>query len=504
MRIIIFLLFCLVLVSCASTVPQDVVETESIVDPRDTLPWNKPGYFGSLEQGRDYGIGELIAIYKQPNPNVDTASGELNTAIHAYLIDKPLPNGGFLQLIDLNGNGVGDAVYPIAATVPTVTVGSSPVCGQLIARFAFGGITLNEAISVLLDISSGGYLPQGNSLYGISPKGKSRLTSSGTSIIPAFRSSHWSYAVVNGIPVNPATGIKVAVLDTGVNPVGTLILRNRANFIDLVLNSNQPTTNTDDDFDDGTTQGHGTAIASLIADDTYGISPGARIVPVKVCTDTGTCDDIAVTRGICYAQSKGADVINLSLGTLTNSPMVRQAIREVTTRGSLVVAAAGNTNTDAFTNSPYKNVPDYPAYWAGLKGLMSVGAIDQTLEYGDFATANRFVELVAPGADRLLELGNPPVDATGIESYDAAGHSVFFEGTSFAAPFVAGAAANLYAQCSILRRNNSFGPRWIEDVLKGAATSWTPVSQDPIRNLSKDFVPAGIVNIGDSLSVPCP
>jgi Subtilase family len=501
MRIIIFLLFCLVLVSCASTVPQDVVETESIVDPRDALPWNKPGYFGSLEQGRDYEIGELIAIYRQIVPS-DNTIGELNFALARYLRDRGLASSA-LRLVDLSGDGVGDAVYPIAATVPTVTVGSSPVCGQLIARITFDGsvLSLEQAISALLDLNTSGFLPQGNSLYGISPKGKGRLTSSGTSVTPAFRSSHWSYAVVNGIPVNPATGIKVAVLDTGVNPVGTLILRNRANFIDLVPNSNQPTTNTDDDFDDGTTQGHGTAIASLIADDTYGIAPGARIVPVKVCNNTGVCDDIAVTRGICYAQSKGADVINLSLGTLTNSPMVRQAIREVTTRGSLVVAAAGNTNI--FTGI-LKNKPDYPAYWAGLKGLMSVGAIDQNLEYGDFATANRFVELVAPGADRLLELGNPPVDATGIESYDAAGHSVFFEGTSFAAPFVAGAAANLYAQCSILRRNNSFGPRWIEDVLKGTATSWTPVSQDPIRNLPGDFLPAGIVNIGDSLSVPCP
>ena len=247
--------------------------------------------------------------------------------------------------------------------------------------------------------------------------------------------------------------------------------------------------------------GHGTGVASLIADNTYGVAPGASIVPVKVCTNTGICDDVTVTRGICYAQSKGADVINLSLGTLVNSPMVKQAIREVTIRGSLVVAAAGNTNTFI---GILKNKPDYPAYWANLMGLISVGAIDQHLEYGDFATANRFVELVAPGADELLETGNPPVNTTGIETFNANGSISNFEGTSFAAPFVAGAAANLYAQCPRLKRNNSFGPRWVETTLKNTATPWEAVSQDPARVFPIDFIRSGIVNIGNSLAVLCP
>ena len=254
MRIIICLLFCLVLASCASNTPQDSVETESIVDPRDTLPWNKPGYFGSLNLDGvsvDYEKGELIAIYKQPNPNVDTASGELNNTLEYYLNKAGLALTA-LRLVDLDNNGIGDAVYPIAARVPAVSGATNPVCGQLIARFAFDAtvLTLEQAISILLDLNelvpTDGGFPSGNSLYGISPKGKSRITSAGTSITPAFTSTHWSYAVINGVSVNPATGIKVAVLDTGVNQIGSLILRNRANFIDLVPNSNQPTTDVND------------------------------------------------------------------------------------------------------------------------------------------------------------------------------------------------------------------------------------------------------------------
>jgi subtilisin family serine protease len=380
--------------------------------------------------------------------------------------------------------------------VPTVKIGTTPVCGQLIARFIYTGFSLNEAVIALNDLTPGGYLPQGNSLYGISPKGRGRITGQGNQLTPAFTINQWAYTVSNASPTAQATGIKVAVLDTGVSSVPNMLLRNRANFITLGADNEPTTINTSDDF---LPNGHGTAVAALIASQTYGVAPGAYIVPVKTCDLHGDCDDITVTRGICYAQAVGADVINVSLGTLVNAPMVRHAIREVTARGSLVVAAAGNTNQ--FTGSR-KNKPNYPAYWASLNGLMSVGAIDQRVEYGDFATADRFVELVAPGAD--LQLGSLPADPTGIESFPLSGGSRFFEGTSFAAPFVAGAAANLYAQCSILRRNNIIGPRWVENALKITARAWIPKSQDRSRTLPASFLPAGIIDIGKALSPGCP
>ena len=498
MRVILFLGVVFLLVSCVRTSPEPSLEAQSIVDPRDPLPWNQPSYFNSLEASRDYAAGELIAVYRQQNvsPNVDVAQGELRTALLNYLRDRLLPDDT-IQLVDLNGDGNGDAVYTLRSTTPVVSVGASPVCGQLIARFVFTGITLKDAIVALNDLTPGGYLPQGNSLYGISPRGQSRVTGGGNPLTPAFRVNQWAYQVANADPNARGDKIKVAVLDTGVSSVGNMILRNRANFVTLGGN-NEPTTNTTDNY---LPDGHGTGVAGVIGSEDYGVAPGTYIVPVKVCDGAGVCDDVTLSRGICYAQAVGADVINLSLGTLVNSPVVRQAIREVTARGSLVVAASGNTNGSQFTGT-LQNKPDYPAYWANLNALISVGAVDQNSEYGDFATANSRVELVAPGAD--VQLGDVPADATGIESFSPAGTGAYFEGTSFAAPFVAGAAANLYAKCPNLRRNNSVGPRWIERVLKDTARGWSVSSQDPNRVFPPDFAPLGIVNITDALNTPCP
>jgi Subtilase family len=417
MRVISVLLLGLLLGGCATSVPSTLLESESIIDPRDSLPWNQPGYFGSLESGTDYYAGELIAIYNQGSnpPNVDTATGELNSGLARYLRDRHLSTNA-LKLVDLNGDGRGDAVYGVASTVPPVTVGASPVCGELIAQFSFSGLSLETAVKALLDLSDPTqprpYLPSGNSLYGISPRGKGvaltkdkafpMLTAATATnqanlyTAPAFTSSNWSYSAVNAVPGISASGVRVAVLDTGVNPVGSFLLDSPANFVTLQPSSNLPTRNADDDFDVAATSyqdGHGTGVASLIADTQYGLAPDATIIPVKTCDQEGSCNDITVTRGMCYAQSVGADVINLSLGTLVNSPMVRQALREVVNRGSFVTAAAGNT---FFFPPPRKNKADYPAAWAnGLNGLVSVGAVDQQLRYADFASANAAVELVA-------------------------------------------------------------------------------------------------------------
>jgi hypothetical protein len=102
MRVILFLGVVFLLVSCANTSPKLSLETQSIVDPRDPLAWNQPPYFDSLEPERDYAVGELIAVYRQPVPNRDLALSELRNALLEYLRDSLLPDNT-IQLVDLNG-----------------------------------------------------------------------------------------------------------------------------------------------------------------------------------------------------------------------------------------------------------------------------------------------------------------------------------------------------------------------------------------------------------------
>jgi hypothetical protein len=538
MRIILILCVSLLLflAACATTKPEGQFESQSL----DRLPWAKPSYFSSLSSELDFFPNELIAIFHstEGQPNIILNNALKNAINKGLKVNGILIQPGSIVLLD---------TYPTNATVPAVALKPGPVCGEIISNFRYSFPVLSpkflpklpprerelqQAIDTLIAISDTQLQAQGKELYGISPKGKAPGTTKskaagtlvsptssnqaslyGSSLTPAFTSTNWSYQAVNANPKANAAGVRVAVLDTGVNPVGSLksLLDSPANFVTLQPGTNLPTQIANDDFDDRYRatpyqDGHGTGVAALIADQTYGIAPDATIIPVKTCNQFGICDDITVTRGICYAQSVGADVINLSLGTLSNAPMLQQAINEVVASGTTVVAAAGNTNNSVQFSGKRQNQAAYPAAWAATStGFMSVGAIDQKLAYADFATSHDSVELVAPGSD--LQTGTALADLTGIETYAADGTSgVLMEGTSFAAPMVAAAAANLYYKCSSV--STAFGPAWVEANLLKTSTPWKPTSQDSFRPLpwplaATRFTP-GIVNVGNSLNMRCP
>ena len=393
--------------------------------------------------------------------------------------------------------------YPVPATSQPVSVGDAPVCGQKIANFRFDEETsIDKATELILKINEQYLIPRGKEVYGLIAGGGHSGGSNGStlkanSIELTSYSSKWPYQTINAVPTS-GNRVRVAVLDTGVsNPLGTMQIdtSSAANFLTLDPNTYEPTTNAEDDF----IGGHGTGIAALIADENLGVAPGATIIPVKVCNNEGVgglCDNIALTRGICYANSQSAQVINVSFYSMLDTPMFQQAIREVTAAGSLVVTAAGNTlNYDP----PYVNAPVYPASWTeDVQGLVSVGAIDQDLNYADFATANASVELVAPGSDLRVDADHddPIVESSGIEVYTPTGEPIYVEGASFAAPFVSGTAAAMYAQCS------SNTPAITEQILQNTATPWSDQVSEG-QPLPSDFSPVGLVNFEAALSASC-
>jgi subtilisin family serine protease len=198
---------------------------------------------------------------------------------------------------------------------------------------------------------------------------------------------------------------------------------------------------------------HGTHVSGIAAAITgngtggAGVAPDARIMPIKVLEDgSGTTDDIG--RGIRWAADHGADVVNLSLGSLPGTQVlsiigadnaVEDAIAYARTKGVVSVIAAGNTSTIACTSPGFSS--------SGI----CVGSTDKNELHSAFSELPIKPDLKVVSAPGGFAFGgcdddvwsSIPVGATsacGVAGYDS------FAGTSMATPHVAGVAALLLAQ----------------------------------------------------------
>jgi hypothetical protein len=208
--------------------------------------------------------------------------------------------------------------------------------------------------------------------------------------------------------------VKIAVLDTGVTKVGDLSGAVLGGWNYVGNNSN-----TADDY------GHGTTVASIVAargNNNAGMAGGCWscvILPVKVLDKNGSGYDSNVAKGIVYATDKGAKIINMSLSGTSYGRTLSEAVAYANRKGVLVVAAAGNAGNTT------KNYP------AALTDVVAVGATakgsDARVSWSSYNKAGDvWVDMAAPGV------------ITGMDRYGA--YHTNEEGTSFAAPMVAGAA----------------------------------------------------------------
>jgi type VII secretion-associated serine protease mycosin len=226
-------------------------------------------------------------------------------------------------------------------------------------------------------------------------------------------------------PHSTGAGVLVAVVDSGVDADHPQ-LRARGAVLrgeDFHLVGNLP-----GNFD---CVSHGTAVASIIAADPVdgvgfaGLAPGARILPVRVSerdlTDTGqvaAVDPAVLARGIRYAADQGAKVINLSMAGTADNRSVRGAVAYARAKDALVVAAVGNQQ---------QGTTQRPSFPAGYEGVLGVGAVDQTGARLATSQIGPQVDLVAPGG--------------GVLGATRAGGHQYWQGTSFATPFVSATAA---------------------------------------------------------------
>lgn len=242
----------------------------------------------------------------------------------------------------------------------------------------------------------------------------------------------------------------VAILDTGIdvdhpdlNVVGganCLQSRRRRGRTTYYCDAN---VSADDD------QYHGTHVAGTVAAldngvGVVGVAPGARLWAVKVLDSGGSGYTSGIIAGIDWVVAQGnIEVMNLSLGGSGVSSAYQTAIDNAVASGVAVVVAAGNSSADASNYSP-AFVPSAITVSAladfdGLEGGNGISCyaddteVDDTL--ADFSNYGSPVDIAAPG---YCVLSTIPTE------YNVAQPGYFtLDGTSMAAPHVAGAAAVL-------------------------------------------------------------
>lgn len=202
------------------------------------------------------------------------------------------------------------------------------------------------------------------------------------------------------------SGVRIAVLDTGVAASQAFSSSiTYQNIVGLPANLNNQ-------------NGHGTAVASMIIGRdslTPGVAPGADIISIRIANDLGQSDSFLLAEGIVAAVNAGAMLINISLGSDSDSALVRNAIAYARDAGSLIVAASGNNGL---------NRVSYPA---ANDGVIAVGGVDALGNHLDFSNTGSQVTISAPGY--------------GVNAAWTGNQAVSVSGTSFSAPIVAGAIA---------------------------------------------------------------
>ncbi len=197
-------------------------------------------------------------------------------------------------------------------------------------------------------------------------------------------------------------------------------------------------------------QGHGTLVAGVAgaaSNNMRGVAGAAwdsPILPVRAADASGKSNTRFVSTGILWASSLGAKVINVSFAPLFADRVIRSAVEQAYLRGCIVVMSAGNAGG---THSA-----------AGYDEGLFVGAIDVQSNLASFSDRGPFIDLVAPGV--------------GVLTTARGGLYQEVDGTSFASPLVAGAAAVVWSVNSRLR------PVTIVDTLKRTATDVGDVGVD--------------------------
>jgi serine protease len=255
------------------------------------------------------------------------------------------------------------------------------------------------------------------------------------------------------------SGVTVAVIDTGISPVPDLKDTKFVKGYDFVNDRIEA-------YDDA---GHGTHVAGTIAQSTNngygvaGVAYEASLMPLKVLAASGGGTVADIAEAIRYAADNGADVINMSLGGSGESKLMEEAIDYAYQKGVFLVAAAGNSS---------QNSASYPARYPHVIGVAALDSVGVKAPYSNFGAG---VDISAPGGSEAGKILQETIDPQ-------TGEAVFvgYQGTSMAAPHVAGVAALVKAT----------GVKEPDEVLSVLKQSARVIKEDPLNHFGAGHLDA--------------
>ena len=228
---------------------------------------------------------------------------------------------------------------------------------------------------------------------------------------------------------------------------------------------------------------HGTHVAGIAAGLTVGLASNAYILPVRVCdSKTGACPG-NIDGGIVWASQHGANIINLSLGGSVLASYDINAAKTAVTNGSLIVESAGNSGNSVATGGFLTGAALYDGVRGGMIVVGALAATNKIASYSDVAGTTCLTQsgqkycmknyfVVAPGSAIISSVGG--------------GGTATLSGTSMAAPYVSGVAADIKALWPYLTM------RQVASVILGTAIDLGAAGPDPVYGM-------GVVDLANAL-----
>ena len=235
--------------------------------------------------------------------------------------------------------------------------------------------------------------------------------------------SNWALNQINAPTAwseSTGTGIKIAILDSGVGPIDDVKVSGGYNFVDY----NEDTTDR---------YGHGTMVASIIAathtnskTGLKGVAPDAEIYAVKIIDDQGNMNLDRAIKGVQWAIDNDIQIISISWCIDDRNHALKQILDLAYSKDILLIAAAGN----------YGEIRTGVGCPADYDATIAVSAVKENKLRLEQACAGSQIELTGPGENvRVIWRDNKLYTCTG---------------TSFATAYVTGTFALVWAKNSTL------------------------------------------------------